>query len=235
MSKQNSRTVKAVARTSTNRKVRRPSTAASPTAPQAERSKDPRPAIIAGFFHERFFQSLEYLQFLTQRADQAIQTYLTVLTAIIGVFIVIWTSSLGQTPEILGGAFAAVLFVIGVVGVVTALRFTAYRRMRNYEKNRIAQLQGYFADLDAATFDKYEFRMQEAPVTFKYWYIPFLWAFGIVHAGLPSLALGIVLAILSSPPGYSASQNLWWILIVSGLACFASIFFYIRLHNNLSR
>ncbi len=235
MTKQTSRAVKAVARTSASRKIRRPSTVTLPTEPQTERDKDTPQAILAKFFHERFFQSLAYRQFLTQRADQAIQTYLTVLTAIIGVFIVIWTSTLGQTPEILWGAFAAVLFVIGVVGIVTALRFTAYRRMRSYEKNRIAQLQRYFADLDAAAFDKYEFRLQETPVTFNYWYNPFLWAFGILHAGLPSVALGIVLAILSSPPGYSVSQNLWWILILSGLACFASIFFYIRLHNNLSR
>lgn len=196
---------------------------------------DERRDEFSRFLHDRFFNSIQYVTFLTQRADQAVQTYLTVLTASLGALIVLVTSSARQSSDTLQGTVAAVLLVIGVVGVVTSLRFVAYRRMRDIEKNRLYDIQQYFKEIDSIAFDKHNVGIGQAPKEVRYWHTPIVWGFGVFHAFLLAASITALIWLLVTTMGLPTDRNLWWILLVGVALCFCSIFIYSRGHRSQMR
>lgn len=205
------------------------------TMPNTNDVKTESHAIFAKFMHERYFQSFQYIQFNGQRADQSIQTYITIFTATIGVMIVVLTTNMNQAESVFWGTISAALLIIGIVGVITGLRFTATRGRRDNEKNRVHHIQNYFKRLDPDSFEKYQVSIQSVPQNYKYWFTPFLWAFGIIHCAFFAISFAIFAGGFVLSLGYLLINQVWWLSIL-GIGIFsASAIFYTRVSKILMR
>jgi hypothetical protein len=182
------------------------------------------------FVHDRFYHSLQYVQFLTQRAEQAIQTYLTIFTASLGGLVVLLSSSQWQISEFFG-VVAIVILMIGTIGVITTIRLTAYRNMRDRELNRLHEIQKYFREINPAAFDKHQIGILPKGEVAKYWYTPLLWGFGIFHAILPGISVSIMVSIVVSSLGYSINLHIWWIVLLGIILCSSSAIVFNRVHS----
>ena len=207
---------------------------ASTLQPLVDTDINKRVELTTDYMIADLMQTMQYLQYISQRVDQLAQIYLTVLTgaiALAAAALSVQTLSL----LIVTGIFSAGLLTIGIAGITMSLRIMAMRALRRQQRNRAFEMQRYFADMTPDIFTKYNFRLRPSVERKRHiWNYPFMALFGLAHCILLSIGTSLAFLLVTYSLGVPLNTSGMWMILLGTITVVIAITIYSILFNHFN-